>query len=52
MKTLLISTFLIALAAANNGHWGVPEDERVAVVGKDNFDSFLANNKFAFLSAV
>lgn len=49
MKTLLISTFLIALAAANTGHWGVPEDEHVAVLGKDNFESFLANNKFAFV---
>ena len=49
MNSLLISTLLIALAFCNEGHWGVPEEDNVAVLKKDNFDSFLANNKFAFV---
>ena len=49
MKNLLIATLLLALTSANTGHWGVPEEESVAVLNKANFDTFLANNKFAFV---
>lgn len=49
MKLFLASTLLIALISANEGHWGVPEEDNVAVLSKDNFETFLANHKFAFV---
>jgi len=49
MKQVFISLFLVALTTCDAGHWGVPEEENVAVLNKDNFDSFMANNKFAFV---
>lgn len=49
MKLMLLSLFLVSLITCADNHWGVPEDEHVAVLTKDNFDSFLANNKFALV---
>lgn len=49
MKLLLISLMLAALVASADNHWGVPEEEHVAVLKKDNFEDFIKNNKFAFV---
>ena len=49
MKTLLISALLLALATCDAAQANVSEEEHVAVLTKDNFDAFLANNKFAFV---
>ena len=49
MKLLLVSLMLAALVASADNHWGVPEEEHVAVLKKDNFEDFIKNNKFAFV---
>lgn len=43
MNKIITLSFLLALCTAD-GHWGVPEDEDVAVLTNDNFADFVANN--------
>lgn len=48
MKSLFIGVVL--LAAANAGeHWGVPEDDDVAVLNNSNFKNFVTKHKFVFV---
>lgn len=49
MKNLLVALMLAALVASADNHWGVPEEEHVAVLKTDNFEDFIKNNKFAFV---
>mgnify|MGYP002041465976 CR=1 FL=1 len=49
MKLFLVSLMLAALVASADNHWGVPEEEHVAVLKKDNFEDFIKNNKYAFV---
>lgn len=49
MKLVYITLFLAAIVSCNDNTWGVPEEDHVAVLKNDNFESFLANNKFAFV---
>lgn len=49
MKLFLVSLMLAALVATADNHWGVPEEEHVAVLKTDNFEDFIKNNKFAFV---
>lgn len=38
----------VAIVAAGN-HWGVEEDNDVAVLNKDNFDQFIKDHKYVFV---
>ena len=49
MKLFILTLCLAALARAADNHWGVAEDEHVAVLKTDNFDDFIKNNKYAFV---
>lgn len=46
-KAILLLLSLTLVSA--DGHWGVPEEEEVAVLNKDNFDNFIANNNLVFV---
>lgn len=49
MKLILVSLMLVALAVSADSHWGVAEEDHVAVLKKDNIEDFLKQNKFAFV---
>ena len=48
IKHVFALTFMLAVINCE-GHWGAPEEEEVAVLGKDNFDTFLAANPLVFV---
>jgi protein disulfide-isomerase A1 len=49
MKTFMITIALVGMIAAEAGKWGVEEQDDVAVLTKDNFDTFITTHKFAFV---
>jgi len=49
MKQIFISLLLIALISCKDNHWGVPEEDSVAVLNKDNFEDFVKEHKFVFV---
>lgn len=49
MKFVFLCLMIAAIAASSDKHWGVDEEENVAVLTNDNFEEFLKSNKFAFV---
>lgn len=47
-KQVFALTFILAIVNCE-GHWGAPEEEEVAVLGNDNFDTFIADNALTFV---
>lgn len=45
----VIALTLILATINCDGYWGAPEEEDVAVLGNDNFDTFLAANPIVFV---
>lgn len=48
MKTIFL-TLALATTILCTGHWGIEEDNEVAVLTNDNFDEFLKNNDKVFV---
>jgi protein disulfide-isomerase A1 len=48
LKHVIAITLFLAIVNCD-GYWGAPEEDEVAVLGKDNFDTFLAANPLVFV---
>ena len=49
MKLFIAALLLASVITAENGTWGVPEDDHVAILTKDNFEEFLKAHPMVFV---
>lgn len=49
MKTIFVTLALLALTTCEAGKFGVEEDEGVAVLTDENFDSFVKEHEYVFV---